>query len=126
MSDFETVAAAIGVAQIKVLDAGLSNVKHDGTDAPKISLQFQQLSHHYDSMQSVLFDAKKFPILHGKSVFDVLPDHSQEAILQLLIELPHLLYFRFALGRKYVGPLTPFRLLQASQHTLACWFGDCY
>lgn len=112
MSGFEAASAAIGVADItiKVLNAGytiLSNVRHYGSNAPEISLKFQQLSHRYDSMQKVLFDAQKFPFLNGKRVFDVLPNHSQELVLQLLLELLRLLYAYFALKEKYNASADP-------------------
>jgi len=106
MVGFETAAAAIEVVEVtlKIIKIGhtlLSDVKHYGTDARKFGLKFQQNSHCYDSLQKVLFEAKKFPFLQGKRLFEVLPDQSQTIVTQLLLELLRLLYAHFALEQKY-------------------------
>ena len=112
MTSLQTTAAAIDVARvtIKIIKVGynlMSDVRHYGTDAPKFGLQFQQLSHRYDSFQRVLFEDKKFPFLHGKKVFQVLPDYSQQIVVQLLLELLRLLYAHFALEQKYTASYDP-------------------
>src|SRR4051812_31742809 len=112
MSGFNTAVAAIDIAEvsIKVMKVGytlVSDVKHYGTDAPKLGLKFQQLSHRYDSLQKVLFEAKKFPFLHGKKLFEVLPDYSQKIVVQLLLELLRLLYAHFALEQNYAVSSDP-------------------
>src|SRR5271170_623954 len=112
MTGFETAAAAIEIAEvtIKVMKVGhtlVSDVRHYGTDAPRLGLKFQQNSHRYDSLQKVLFEAKKFPFLQGKRLFEVLPDHSQKIVVQLLLELLRLLYAHFALEQKYAASSEP-------------------
>ena len=112
MTSLQTTAAAIEVARvtIKIIEAGynlMSDARHYGTDAPKLGLQFQQLSHRYDSFQKVLFEDRKFPFLHGKKVFQVLPDYSQKILVQLLLELLRLLYAHFALEQKYAASSNP-------------------
>jgi serine/threonine protein kinase len=106
MAGFETAVAAIEIVKvtIKIIRIGhtlLSDIKHYGTDARKLGLKFQQNFHCYDSLQKVLFEAKKFPFLQGKKLFEVLPDQSQTIVTQLLLELLRLLYAHFALEQKY-------------------------
>ncbi|WEW59273.1 hypothetical protein PRK78_004742 [Emydomyces testavorans] len=112
MAGFETAAAAIEIAQvtIKVLRAGftlVNDVRHYGADAAKLGLKFQQLTHRYDSLQKVLFKAEKFPFLHGKNLFEVLPAQSRDIVVQLLQELLQLLYAHFLLEQKYSASSEP-------------------
>ncbi|KMU83111.1 hypothetical protein CIHG_00893 [Coccidioides immitis H538.4] len=72
MDSFQSVVAAVEIVQvtIKVLRVGydtVSDVKQYGTDAAKLGLKFQQLSHRYDALQKVLFEGEKFPFLHAES-----------------------------------------------------------
>lgn len=104
--------AAIQIAEVtaKVMKVGhtiVSDVRHYGTDATKFGLKFRQNSHRYDSLQKILFEAKKFPFLQGKRLFEVLPDHSQEIVVQLMLELLRLLYAHFALEQKYATSSDP-------------------
>ncbi|EAS31018.1 uncharacterized protein CIMG_06497 [Coccidioides immitis RS] len=114
MDSFQSVVAAVEIVQvtIKVLRVGydtVSDVKQYGTDAAKLGLKFQQLSHRYDALQKVLFEGEKFPFLHGRKLFEVLPDQSQNIVVQLLRELLQLLYAHFALEQKYAISSEPSR-----------------
>jgi hypothetical protein len=78
----------------------IGDVRRFGEDSVKLSLKFAQLSSRYRSLQSVLFDEKKFSFLQ-KSLYDDLSKIDQISILSMLTELPRILYEYYLIEKAY-------------------------
>jgi hypothetical protein len=76
----------------------IGDVRRFGEDSAKLSLKFAQLSSRYRSLQSILFDEKKFSFLQ-KPLYDDLSESDQKTILLMLRELPRILYEHYLIEK---------------------------
>jgi hypothetical protein len=76
------------------------DVRRFGEDSVKLSFQFAQASSKYRSLQSVLFDEKRYPFVQ-KSIYDDLSETDQILILSMLRELPRILYEYYLIEKAY-------------------------